>query len=111
MIEVIFNTITKIPYKSLIGSKIQPPQKFNVCHFTVVDITFHVITSIQNFIQIHLSVRELVRGFFGPTSEFQTLAILMAEATGLENVASRSSSMAAPTYQISRRSTYRFKSY
>jgi hypothetical protein len=45
-------------------------------HFGVIDATFSVINSIQNFIQIHQSVKTLSGGFFAPTPEVSTSAIL-----------------------------------
>jgi hypothetical protein len=38
-------------------------------HFGVIDVTFGVIISIQNFIQIHQSVQTLSGAFFAPISE------------------------------------------
>jgi hypothetical protein len=38
-------------------------------HFGAIDVTFTVITSLQNLIQIHQSVQKLLKRFFTPTSE------------------------------------------
>jgi hypothetical protein len=40
-------------------SKVAPPQKFKRPQFGVIDIAFHVITTVQNFIQIHQLVQKL----------------------------------------------------
>jgi hypothetical protein len=79
MIEVTFtvNTITQRLiqiHKSV--QKLHHLKSLNFRHFGVIDVTFNVITSIQNFMQVHQLVKILSWGFFAPTSEVQTSAIL-----------------------------------
>jgi ribosomal protein S10 len=79
-------------------------RSLNVRHFGAIDVTFNVITSIQNFIQIHQSVQKL-----HPPQKFKRPPLLMVEATGLSSMESRSSSMSSLPYKMSFKSTNQFK--
>jgi hypothetical protein len=77
-----------------------PPFWSDQCH-----LQYHHFQT--KFHEIHQSVQKLLGGFFTSTSDLNVCHFGMVEATGLKNVASRSPSMASPSYQ----STYQFKSY
>jgi hypothetical protein len=72
----------------------------------MIEVTFNVISSIQNFIQIHQSVLKL-HGL----QNFKRPPYWNGLRYGIKNVMSRLSSMASPAYQISWNSTDRFKRY
>jgi hypothetical protein len=79
-------------------------------HFGVIDVTFNVISSIQNFIKIHQSVQTLSGVLCTLLRSLNARHFGMIEDTGLGNMTSRSSSMASPPYKRSSNSVNRFKS-
>jgi hypothetical protein len=54
-------------------------RNLNVRHFEVIDITFNVITSVKNFIQIHQMVQKL-----HPLHKFKRPRFGIVEATALK---------------------------
>jgi hypothetical protein len=80
----------------------------NIHHFGVIDITFSVITSTQNFIQNHQFKRYQGVSLHQP-QKCKRPPFWNVKGTGLQNMASRSFSMASPPYKISSESTNQFK--
>jgi hypothetical protein len=84
-------------------------RSLNVHHFGMVEamwlkygigVTFSVISSAQNFIQIYYSVQKLLGGFLCTHIKSLNMSFGNGWSFGLENVASRSSSVTLPPYQM-----------